>query len=318
MRVVMMGTGVFAEPTFALLLNRPGLCVGLFTQPDRASGVERGSTRQTGKGMKVIASEHHLPVFQPENINTPEGLAMLGGLSPDLVVVAAYGQILKPDVIAAVPHGFINVHASLLPKYRGAAPINWAIYHGETRTGVSIFRIQSGVDTGEVYAQEAIDIGPDETAGDVEARLAPIGASLAMRVLDQIAAGTAQGVRQDNRLATKAPKLNKDDGLIDWTRTAPQVCCQIRAMHPWPSAYTFWHRGGQTPLRLIVHKARVSQGSASPGTILPTPNTLTVGTGEGVIEVLELQPAGKARMTAADFLRGRRPQSGDRLGPEKI
>ncbi|MGL4553439.1 MAG: methionyl-tRNA formyltransferase [Gemmataceae bacterium] len=316
MRAVMMGTGVFAEPTFDALLARPGLCVGLFTQPDRAAGVERGSTRQTGRGMKAIAQEHAVPVFQPESINTPEGLAMLAGLAPDLCVVAAYGQILKPDVIAAVPHGFVNVHASLLPAYRGAAPINWAIYHGETRTGVSIFRIQTGVDTGPVFAQEAIDIGPDETAGDVEARLAPIGARLALGVLDRIAAGTAVGTEQDKSLTTKAPKLKKEDGLIDWTRTAAQVCCQVRAMHPWPSPYTFWHRPGQRPLRLIVHRARPAAGSSAPGTVLPTADVLTVAAGDGFVEVLELQPADKKRMNAADFLRGRRPQPGDRLGPE--
>jgi methionyl-tRNA formyltransferase len=238
------------------------------------------------------------------------------GLAPDLCVVAAYGQILKDPVLAIPRHGFVNVHASLLPKYRGAAPINWAIYHGETRTGVTIFQIAKGVDTGIMLAQEAIDIGPDETAGDVEARLAPIGARLVLQVLDQIAAGTAAGIAQDNSQATRAPKLKKEDGLIDWTRTAAQVCCQVRAMLPWPTPYTFWHRAGQQPLRLIVHKARPAAGSAAPGTILPTLDVLTVGAGEGVVEVLEVQPAGKARMRAADFLRGRRPQPGDRLGPE--
>lgn len=317
MRAVMMGTGVFAEPTFDALLARPGLCVGLFTQPDRAAGAERGSTRQTGRGMKAIAQQHGVPVFQPESINTPEGVALLRGLAPDLVVVAAYGQILKPDVLAVPRHGFVNVHASLLPKYRGAAPINWAIYHGETRTGVTLFRLTTGVDTGDVLAQEAIPIGPDETAGDVEARLAPLGACLALRVLDEIADGRAIGVKQDSSQATRAPKLKKEDGLIDWTRTAQQVCWHVRAMHPWPSPYTFWHRAGQTPVRLIVHRARPADGAEGPpGTILADPNVLRVAAGAGVVEVLELQPAGKARMSAADFLRGRRPQPGDRLGPE--
>src|SRR5262249_1165223 len=139
MRVVMMGTGTFAEPTFQALLSRPGLVVGLFTQPDRDAGQERGSPRQTGKGMKSLALEPHIPVCQPESINTPEGVEMLKALSPDLAVVAAYGQIFKADALAVPPLGFVNVHASLLPKYRGAAPINWAIYHGETRTGVTIF-----------------------------------------------------------------------------------------------------------------------------------------------------------------------------------
>src|SRR4051794_9565161 len=216
MRVVMLGTGTFAEPTFEALLGRPGLVVGLFTQPDREAGQERGSTRQTGRGMKAIAAEHKVPVFQPESINAPEGVAMLRSLSPDLCVVAAYGQIFKGDALAVPPQGFVNVHASLLPKYRGAAPINWAIYHGETRTGVTVFRITRGVDTGRMLATEAIDIGPEETAGDVEARLAPLGASLALGVVDRLAAGEAlPGTPQDNSQATKAPKLKKEDGDLD-------------------------------------------------------------------------------------------------------
>jgi methionyl-tRNA formyltransferase len=321
MRVVMMGTGTFAEPTFEALLGRPGLVVGLFTQPDRDTGQERGSTRQTGRGMKAIAEEHNVPVFQPERINTPEGIEMLTSLSPDLVVVAAYGQIFKEDVIAVPTHRFINVHASLLPKYRGAAPINWAIYHGETQTGVSIFRITTGVDTGRILTMQAIEIGPDETAGDVEARLAPLGAKLAQDVVDRIAAGESlPGTPQDDSQATKAPKLKKEDGDLDWTRTAPQVCCQVRAMHPWPTAYTHWLREGQQPLRLIVHRVSAraqAEGEAlAPGEILQSSNdVLAVAAGGGtVVEIHELQPAGKKRMPAADFLRGRRPQPGDRLG----
>src|SRR3954451_19948301 len=210
MRVVMLGTGLFAEPTFEALLSRPGLVVGLFTQPDRDAGQERGSTRQTGRGMKTIAEGHHVPVFQPASINTPEGVAMLRSLSPDLAVIAAYGQILKPDVLTVPPLGTVNVHASLLPKYRGAAPINWAIYHGETRTGVTIFRLQKGVDTGNVLATEAIEIGPDETTGDVEARLAPLGAKLVLGIVDRLIAGeTLPGTPQDDSQATKAPKLKK-------------------------------------------------------------------------------------------------------------
>ncbi|MFO0844056.1 MAG: methionyl-tRNA formyltransferase [Gemmataceae bacterium] len=320
MRIVMLGTGLFAEPTFEALLARGGV-VGLFTQPDRDAGAERGSTRQTGRGMKAIAEAHGVPVFQPESINTPEGVAALRSLAPDVIAVAAYGQILKPDVFTAAPHGCLNVHASLLPKYRGAAPINWAIYHGETRTGVTIFRIGKGVDTGEMLAQGAIDIGPDETAGDVEARLAPLGARLLCRVLDEIAAGTAKPIPQDASLATKAPKLKKEDGLLDWSRTAAQVCCQVRAMHPWPTAYTFWHRPGQPPLRLIVHRvtAKTSEAPVSPGEVVPDRlDALCVGAANNtLVEIHELQPAGKRRMSAAEFLRGRKPQRGDHLGSEK-
>jgi methionyl-tRNA formyltransferase len=337
MRIVMMGTGIFAEPTFEALLARPGLVVGLLTQPDRAVGQERGSTRQTGRGMKTIAQEHGVPVFQPDSVNTPEGVAMLRSLSPDLLVVAAYGQILSGEVLGIPPQGGINVHASLLPKYRGAAPIAWAIYHGETRTGVTIIRMSTGLDAGDMLAQVAIEIGPEQTAGDLEAVLAPLGARLALQVVDQIMAGKPpQGVKQDKGLVTKAPKLAKGHGVIDWTQPAERVCCQVRAMSPWPTAYTFWHRGGQPALRLIVHRATAQRagsvsdgstpadtvahasGSLLAGAVLPgCTTTLCVAAGENtVVEIHELQPAGKKRMTAAEFLRGRRPMPGDRLGPE--
>lgn len=320
MRLVMMGTGLFAEPTFEALLAGPHPVVGLFTQPDRAAGQERGSTRQVGKGMKAIAEQHHVPVFQPESVNTPDAVAQLRSLRPDLLVVAAYGQILKPDVFESATHGAVNVHASLLPAYRGAAPIAWAISHGETKTGITLFRIAKGVDTGVMLVQHAIDIGPDETAGEVEARLAPLGARLAAEVVARFARGDDMaGTPQDNSHASRAPKLKKEDGLIDWSRRAEQVACHVRAMHPWPTAYTFWHRAGQPPLRLIVHKAtaRPSGEVLAPGEIALNAQALLVGAGGGtVVEVQELQPAGKPRLKARDFLNGRRPQPGDRLGPE--
>ncbi|HWG45618.1 MAG TPA: methionyl-tRNA formyltransferase [Gemmataceae bacterium] len=323
MRIVMMGTGLFAEPTLEALLASPHTVAGLVTQPDRAIGSERGSTRQTGRGMKNIALEHQVPVLQPESINTPEGVGALQALRPDLLVVAAYGQILSRDVLAVPPHGGINVHASLLPKYRGAAPIAWAIYHGETRTGVTIIKMSISLDAGDILAQEAIDIGADETAGEVEARLAPLGARMAMQVIEQIQNGTVQGRKQDQSQVTKAPKLKKENGIIDWNRDAEQVCNQIRAMQPWPTAYTFWHRTGQSPLRLIVNRAKVSPvGSPpdyEPGSILALDSlpylSVTAGSNTAV-EIHELQPAGKRRMTAEEFLRGRKPQAGDRLGSE--
>lgn len=323
MRIVMMGTGVFAEPTFERLLAEPGLVVGLFTQPDRAAGAERGSTRQTGTGMKVLAEARGVPVFQPESINTPEGADALRSLRPDLVVIAAYGQILKDFILAIPPLGCVNVHASLLPKYRGAAPINWAIYHGEARTGVTIFRLSTGVDTGHMLAQEAIDIGSEETAGDVEARLATLGARLAWSVVEQTMSGAPPvGAPQDHTQATKAPKLTKEHGVIDWTRRAEQICWHVRAMSPWPTAYTHWLREGQPPLRLIVHKAtaraRTADELVAPGEILVDQTALLcVGAGGGtIVEIHDLQPAGKARMPARDFLNGRRPKPGDRLGAQ--
>jgi methionyl-tRNA formyltransferase len=324
MRIVMMGTGVFAEPAFEALLASPHPVVGLVTQPDRAAGHERGSTRQTGHGMKAIAVERGLPVLQPESINTPEGVAALSELQPDLLVVAAYGQILSRDVLAVPPQGGINVHGSLLPKYRGAAPVAWAIYHGETETGVTIIRMSVHLDAGDMVAQEALAMGPDETAGELEARLAPIGARLALAVVDQLAEGTLPaGVRQDQAQVTRAPKLKKENGIIDWQLPAEQICRHVRAMQPWPTAYTFWHRSGHAPVRLLLYKtycrpAMEAETDLQPGEVVVTNHAthLAVATGDGIVEVMELQPAGKRRMSAEEFLRGRRPQAGDRLGPE--
>jgi methionyl-tRNA formyltransferase len=331
MRLVMMGTGTFAEPTFEALLSGPHPVVGLVTQPDRAAGQERGSTRQTGKGMKAIAQEKGVPVYQPESINTPEGVAKLKEWGAELLVVAAYGQILSKDVLEAASHGGINVHASLLPKYRGAAPVAWAIYHGEARTGVTIIRMTTGLDAGDMLAQETIDILPDETAGELEARLAPLGARLALRVIDQITAGTTQGVKQDKSLVTKAPKLKKEDGLIDWSRHGEQIWHHVYAMQPWPTAYTYLHRTGKPTVRVIITKATAYpvryDPSVVPGTLFKdpgSPESLFVTAGlepmtseeRSVVEVTELQPAGKKRMSAAEFLRGHPIKEGDHFGPE--
>ena len=323
----MMGTGAFAEPTFQALLAGPHPVTGLVTNPDRPSGRERDMLR----GMKKIALEYQVPVFQPECINTPEGVAGLRAFQPDLLVVAAYGQILSKDVLGVAPQGGINVHASLLPKYRGAAPIAWAIYHGETRTGVTIIRMSVHLDAGEMLAQEAIDIGPEETAGELESRLAPLGARLALGVIGQIATGTARGVQQDKAQVTKAPKLTKEHGLIDWARPAQAVCNQVRAMQPWPTAYTFLHRQGQPTLRVILNRAVASpvrhDPAVPPGSAFtdpPFPGSLFVAAGEvgpgerSVVQVVELQPAGKRRMSAAEFLRGHPVRPGDRFGPEAL
>jgi methionyl-tRNA formyltransferase len=321
MRIVMMGTGTFAEPTFEALLASSHDIVGLITQPDRVVGQERGSTRQTGRGMKAMAEERGVPVFQPERINTPEGIEGLRQWQPDLLVVAAYGQILSNDVLAVPPHGGINVHASLLPKYRGAAPVAWAIYHGETQTGVTIIQMSVRLDAGNMLAQEATPIGPDETAGELEARLAQIGARLAIECIQEIDENRTKSLPQDAAQVSKAPKLTKEHGLIDWDRPAQAVCNQIRAMQPWPTAYTFWHRKDKPPVRMMILKARARQDRVNgrAGEIVPgVMGGLAVVAGDGnVVEVLEVQPAGKKRMPIADFLRGHPPLPGDFLRGEK-
>jgi methionyl-tRNA formyltransferase len=325
LRLVMMGTGTFAEPTFQTLLDARLNVVGLVTQPDKEIGEKRGSTRQTGVGMKAIAESHRIPVYQPESVNTPEGVAQLQQWQPDLLVVAAYGQILSRDVLATAAHGGINIHASLLPRYRGAAPVAWAIYHGETQTGVTIIKMSIYLDAGEMLAVGKVDIGPDETAGELEARLAPLGGELALQVIEQIATGTTQGIKQDQSQVTKAPKLKKENGLIDWNRPARDVCNQIRAMQPWPTPYTFLHKQGKPPLRVIVARAAVaaeSQADGSPGQVIIAPDAasrlLVAAGGQSAVEILEIQPAGKIRMPAVDFLRGHKFQTGDFFGPEAV
>src|SRR3954470_3580386 len=258
MRIVMMGTGTFAEPTFeALLSNFAGDVVGLVTQPERDAGNKRGSTRQTGKGMVHIAAACGVAVAQPESINTPEGVAQLRQLQPDLLVVAAYGQILSKDVLQVPARGTINVHASLLPKYRGAAPVAYAILGGEKQTGVTIIKVTPGLDSGDMILQEALDILPDDTTGSLEARLAQLGARMAVEAARKYAAGgPVEGTKQDPALVTKAPKIKKDFGLIDWTKPADYIERFVRAMQPWPTAYTFLHRPGKEPMRLIVNRAK--------------------------------------------------------------
>lgn len=318
MRILMMGTGTFAEPTFAALLQGRHQIVGLVTNPDRPAGRERITMRP----IKQSALDHAIPVFQPENVNTIGGVAGISAFNADLLVVAAYGTILSADVLGAARLGGINVHASLLPKYRGAAPIDWAIYHGEKQTGVTIIRMTTGLDAGEMLAQEAIDILPDETTGELEARLAPLGARLALHVVEQLETGTARGVKQDLSLVTRAPKLKKEHGLIDWTRSADGVRNQIRAMQPWPTAYSFWHRAGHPPMRLIVIKAAASanEKTASPPgqAVRVGPAEIAVATGDGVIQLLAIQPSGKRAMDVAEFLRGHKVQGGDRFGAEHL
>jgi len=342
---VMMGTGTFAEPTFeALLSNFPGDVVGLVTQPERDAGNKRGSTRQTGKGMANIAQQAAcgLAILQPDSINTPEGVAQLRELRPDLLVVAAYGQILSKDVLAVPTRGAINVHASLLPKYRGATPVAYAILGGETQTGVTIIKITPGLDSGDMILQEVTDILPDDTTGTLEARLAQLGARLAVLAVRKYqSGGPVEGAKQDPALVTKAPKIKKEFGLIDWSKPADYIERFVRAMQPWPTAYTFLHRPGKEPMRVIVNSTREHPGAwirgsdFTPGTVLPairpapvagnsftpapTEHRLFVANGGSfAVEVLELQPAGKKKMTALEFLRGYPIVEGMRFGPETL
>ncbi|MBU6293149.1 MAG: methionyl-tRNA formyltransferase [Planctomycetes bacterium] len=319
MRLVLMGTGTFAEPAFSGLLAAGHDVPCLVTQPGKEKQSNaRGSTRQTGEGMEALAARHGVPVWRPVSINAPESVERLEAFAADLLVVAAYGQILKPEVLGAAKLGGINLHASLLPRHRGAAPVAWAIASGDTETGVSVIRMTPALDAGEVIGVGKTPIGPDETAGALEARLALIAADLAVESVGNLASGTVRGILQDQSLVTRAPKLNKLMGDLDWEKDAPFLARWVRAMQPWPTAYTTLHRQGQPPLRLLVAGAEAlpSGGGGAPGEIQRPPADLAhlpVCCSHGVLALKVVQPAGKGAMTAAAFLRGRPWAQGDRM-----
>jgi methionyl-tRNA formyltransferase len=321
----MMATGGFALPTFRALLERGHTVVGLFTQPDRTG---RGHHRHVNP-LKELALERGLPVLQPESAKTSEAIASLAALAPDLCVVAAYGQILSAELLAVPRLGAINVHASILPKYRGAAPIQTAILQGETETGITIFQIEPKLDAGPILGIERRPIGPKETSGELESRLSILGAKLALRVVAQIAAGATQPIIQDSTQASRAPRLKKESGRIDWNRSPRQIDCQVRALQPWPLAYSTLamrhdKTGGGGPgrsLRLIVLEVEAPEGlsvggssDAVPGTVLSVDNRrFVVQTGSGPLEIDRLQPEGKRAMTAAEFLVGYPVRPDDRF-----
>lgn len=318
LRLVMMGTGDFAVPTFESLYGTSHDVVGLFTQPDRTG---RGHHQSLQNPMKTLAIAHQTAVYQPVNVNESSALTDLRELNPDLFIVAAYGQILSPELLSIPRLGSINVHASLLPKYRGASPVATAIWNGETETGVSIIQILPRLDAGPILAVSQTPIGPQETAGELEDRLARLAIDLVPQVIQQIAEDRVQPLPQTEAQVTRAPKLKKTMGAIDWTRSAPQIDCQIRAMQPWPNPYTYLHTAGKPSLRVLILAVRSladrAPAGAPPGTpVLIDRQQLIVEAGHGAVEVLTIQPDGKRPMTAAEFLRGRTVTGNDRFGPE--
>lgn len=317
MRLVMMGTGDFAVPTLRGLYETPHEVVALYTQPDRTGP---GRHKSHGNRMKELALAHGTPVFQPPSVNAPETLAELRGLAADVFVVAAYGQILSSELLGIPRKSTINVHASLLPKYRGAAPVAYAILNGEAETGVSLIEVLPRLDAGPILAVARTPIGPQETAGELEDRLAELAVPLLPPVLEQLAAGTTTVLPQAEGEVTRAPKMKKEMGAIDWGRPADRIDCHIRAMQPWPQAFTMVFAAGKPPQRLIVQRVAMAslavQGREEPGTVLRADKQgLWVQTGTAPIELVIVQPDGKRSMPAADFLRGNPLAPGDRLGP---
>lgn len=308
LRVVFFGTPAFAVPTLDALLGSIHPVVAVVTQPDRPSG--RGQRIVVGP-VKARALERGLPVLQPDRLSQPGFLDSLTNMGADLGVVAAYGKILSEAVLGAPRLGMINVHASLLPRHRGAAPVHRAVISGDTQTGVTIMRMVRALDAGPVIASVTRPIGPDETSDIVENDLARLGADLLVSTVSALAEGRAHETPQDEALATYAPRLTKEEGLIDWTQPAGHIHNVVRGLHPWPHAYSFL-RGE----RVIVLQTtpRPDPAPAPPGTVVRADgDRLDVATGRGLLGIVALQPEGKRPMTARQFLSGRSLGAGDRF-----
>jgi methionyl-tRNA formyltransferase len=288
-----------------MLVNSEHEVLAVVTQPDRQSGRGR---HLSSCPVKKEAEKAGLKTFQPLKVRDMNFIDELKKISPDTIVVAAYGQILPPAIIHMPEFGCINIHASLLPKYRGAAPINWAIINGEKKTGITTMLMDEGMDTGSVLLQNETEITPEDTAGTLSQRLSGMGASLLMETLKGIKHGSIRPVPQKGE-ATFAPLLKKNDGLIQWTRSVDEICNFIRGMNPWPGAYSFL--GGE---RIKILKGSAIEGNGAPGTICGvSKDDLLVGTGRGILSIIEIQPAGKSVMPAGPFLRGRKIKEGMRF-----
>ena len=312
LRIVFLGTPQFAVPTLqALLASRHQVC-GVVTQPDRP----RGRGRQVSNSpVKAIAVERGLPLFQPERLKDPAVAVTLRAWAPDLGVVAAYGKLIPEEILPLPRLGMINVHASLLPKYRGAAPVQRAVIDGERETGVTIMRVEKMLDAGPMLAKITRPIGPDDTSDAVERDLARMGASLLVDVVEQVAAGTEKNELQDFMMCSYAARLTKDEGLIDWSLPASYIHNRVRGLYPWPHAYTYLERA-----RLILLRTRLEDetADAAPGTIVEiSRNALHVATGHGGrIAIEQVQREGGRPLQMREFLAGHKVTSGAQLaGP---
>jgi methionyl-tRNA formyltransferase len=308
MRVVFMGSAEIACPSLEALLAEPCVdVVGVVTQPDRPKGRR---LKLAECAVKASVADLDIPILTPENINTAEALDVLRSWTPDLVVVIAYGQILRPNVLAIPPLGCINIHTSLLPRYRGAAPIQWAVTNGDAETGATIMFMDEGMDTGDIIAQRSIPIGRDETAGMVHDHLAKVGASLLCEVVKDLLADKVDSRSQCEAEATYAPKLKKRDGEIDWTLPAEAIYNRVRGFNPWPCCYCFMPHGINGTLR--VKMARLESGNGAPGEVLSIKGDgPVIACGVGALRLLEVQPEGKRSMAGSAFVCGRSLAVGD-------
>lgn len=312
-RIIFMGTPEFALPTFEALVNHYSI-VGVVTQPDRRAG--RGRSLQPPP-VKRAALTHNLPLFQPKTLRNPEAFAQLRDWAPDIIVTAATGHILTPEVLSLPTQGTLNVHASLLPRWRGAAPIQAAILAGDTETGVTIMCTDEGLDTGPILSQKAIPVGPRETAASLHDKLSQLGADLLLETIPRWLTGDLKPRPQPGEGVTVASMIRKEDGLIDWERPAVEIDRQVRAFDPWPGAFTFW---GQLRLRVVkgfplssLRAEEMKDGSKGPGTVVLVESFPTVVTDEGLLRLDEVQVAGKRVVSGPDFVHGHADFIGARL-----
>lgn len=335
MRILMMGTGPFAVPTFAALLDAGHDMPALITRPTPAA---KGREKAPLNPMRDLAECRGIPVLTPESINTPAARQQLAELRPELLVVCDYGQILSRETLTVAPLGGINLHGSLLPKYRGAAPVHWAILNGDLETGVTVIHMTPRLDGGPCLAVRKTPIGADETTPQLEDRLSRLGVEAVQEAIAKLEGWDRHsplGELQDTTLATKAPRLTKQDGAVDWSKSAEQIRNQVRALKPWPGTYTHWLRGQAEPLRLILDwvavadpksselvvrgssgRAGATEGRSEPGEVIVSEgDRLIVATGNGALAIEKLQPAGKRVMDASEFLRGYAVKAADRFGP---
>ena len=311
MRILFMGSGEIAEPTIRKLMMCSDIeLVGVVTQPARPKG--RGLKMQACPIMR-LSDELGLLVLDPEKVGAESSVQELAGLKPDLIVVAAYGQYIHPVILELPPLGAINLHPSLLPKYRGAAPIQMAIANGETETGVTILYVSREMDAGDMILQRTMEIGADDTAADMLPKLAELGGELMVNAIDQIRDGTVTRTPQNADEVLYVSKLSREDGRIDWSRSASEIRNRVRGFFPWPG--TFCHLSPDRPERLKIHRVRIEQVTGNPGEVLDVGKEgPLIATGEGAIRLIEVQPPGKKAMSGAAFLNGHALRVGDRMG----
>lgn len=310
MRIVFMGTPDFSVPALKALVEAGHEVAAVVTQPDRPRG--RGKELQMTP-VKVQALAYGIPVYQPEKVKDPAFVEILRNLQPEVIVVIAFGQILSRDILDLPPYGCINIHASLLPKYRGAAPIQWAVIDGEKETGVTTMMMDVGLDTGDMLEKTVIPLDPKETGGSLFDKLSQAGGPLILSTLEKLKAGTAVRTPQTDEDSTYAKMLTKSLGQIDWSMEAAAIERLIRGLNPWPSAYTFVH--GKTLKIWDADVLKESSDGAAPGQIIRTdPHSLIVAAGEALLSIRELQLEGKKRMGVETFLRGYTIEKGEILG----